>query len=302
MPPSPSSEIRRYGPDGRSIRRDDPSSMTAAPRLGRPRSRSELARASSCSESTHVARRARRDRRPRGQRPPALRRRVDRVVEDGLDLFPASGVHQRTPDRRAGRGPPAAQLAREPGLRGAPIAQHRRLRDAKQFGDLGNLEATEEAALDHLRLARADAREPVERVVERKELLAQGQRPVDRLREGDLAGVAAALLGVPPARGLDEDLPHRPRSDALEMERRGERQAGRRRELHPGLVDQPRRIQRCPRVRAAHRRRQPPKFLVGKAEQAVQRVGLRPVRHAGDPVREAPRPGVTVLPAPLRIA
>ena len=109
---------------------------------------------------------------------------------------------------------------REPGTRGAPVAQHRRFGYTEQLRDLRNVEPAEESALDHRRLAWADLREVVERRIERDDLGRGRIRLAYRFVERDHRITVTTLRGVPATRSFDEYLPHRARGDALEMKPR----------------------------------------------------------------------------------
>jgi len=79
------------------------------------------------------------------------RRTVRDFVEQGLNPLPAFGSWLRRGASEASAR--AAEFARQPRPGGAPVAEHGGLGDAEQLGSRPR-PAREEAALDHLRLAR----------------------------------------------------------------------------------------------------------------------------------------------------
>ena len=61
--------------------------------------------------------------------------------------------------------------ARQPRFRRAPVPQDGRLRHVEQRGRLGDIESAEIPALDHRRLSRMNARQVVERGVQREQIV-----------------------------------------------------------------------------------------------------------------------------------
>src|SRR2546425_349877 len=101
-------------------------------------------------------------------------------MKEGLDLFPAGGIHRRVSAR-------SPQLTGQPRLGGSPIAQHGGLGYAEQLGALRHVEAAEEPALDHQGLARLEAGQLLEGGLETEQLI----RAAGRLRGGLVEGDAS---------------------------------------------------------------------------------------------------------------
>ena len=93
----------------------------------------------------------------------------------------------------------------------------------------------------------------------------------DRLVQLHEHQITAALGGVSPSRGLDQHLTHGSRDDAPEMQGREHLEPRCGSQFQKRLVDERRRAQRGGRVIATDERRQPPQFLIGGAEQLVER-------------------------------
>src|SRR5438034_11074849 len=83
-------------------------------------------------------------------------RQVRYFMEEGLDPFPARGIHPGASAR-------SPQLMRQPCLGGSPVAENGGLRYAEQLGAFRHVEAAEEPALNHQRLARLKAGELLQR-------------------------------------------------------------------------------------------------------------------------------------------
>src|SRR3954466_2256210 len=102
------------------------------------------------------------------------------------------------------------ELAGQPRAREPPLGSHRALRDAECFRRLLDGESEQAAQLDDPRLALALGLELLERRIDGEQidaaLLIGEARQRDALRV-----IAAALLRLPLARAIDEDLPHRER-------------------------------------------------------------------------------------------
>src|SRR5207249_1258273 len=107
-------------------------------------------------------------------------RQVRYFMEEGLDPFPARGIHPGASAR-------SPQLMRQPCLGGSPVAENGGLRYAEQLGAFRHVEAAEEPALDHQRLARLKAGELLEGGVQAQ----QFDGACRRLRSGRPAALAA---------------------------------------------------------------------------------------------------------------
>ena len=101
----------------------------------------------------------------------------------------------------------ASQLVGEPGFCRAPVAEHRGFGDVEQLCRFGDIETTEEPALDEGGLARLDSRQIVQRVIERDQVVGVVRRCAERFIERDEGRAATALFRPTPAGRLDEDLP-----------------------------------------------------------------------------------------------
>src|SRR5436309_15363447 len=66
-------------------------------------------------------------------------------MKEGLDLFPAGGIHRRVSAR-------SPQLTGQPRLGGTPIAEHGGLGYAEQLGAFRHVESPEEPTPDYQRL------------------------------------------------------------------------------------------------------------------------------------------------------
>src|SRR5687767_13511468 len=109
------------------------------------------------------------------------------------------------------------ELARQPGLRGAPVAEDRGLRYLEERCRLRHVEPAEEAALDHLCLTRRDLRQRVERRIESDHVIGGRQRAHGVIERDDRCAAASLVRATTP-RGLHEYLTHRARGDALEVQ------------------------------------------------------------------------------------
>src|SRR5947208_6197361 len=78
-----------------------------------------------------------------------------------------------------------AQLARQPGFGYSPVTMNGCFRDTEQLRRLGHLQAAEETALYHERLARIQAGQFAESGVEGDDLILRGHRPMERLIKGN---------------------------------------------------------------------------------------------------------------------
>ena len=92
-------------------------------------------------------------------------------------------------------------MPQEPGPGQAPTPRDGGDRDLQEGGDLLIGQAAEKPQLDDLRLPRVDLGQALQRLVESEEVDASGLRAGDRgvegFDEGDVAGVAAAVLRLP---------------------------------------------------------------------------------------------------------
>src|SRR5262245_21546643 len=129
-----------------------------------------------------------------------------------------------------------------------PVALGRAQRHSEQLGGILHLEPAVVAQLDEARLPRIEARELVERRVERDEveraLLEHRERVVERNRPPRRAVAAPPLLPPLPARVVDQDPPHRLRRDAEELSAVLEADGALLQELQVRLVDERRRLER----------------------------------------------------------
>ena len=170
-----------------------------------------------------------------------------------------------------------AELVREPRLRGAPIAQHRRFRDVEQLRGLGDIEAAEEPALDEQSpgAARARARSR-QRFVEREEIVGAGRRRFrERFVERDDAPRRRRVCRrVAAARPRSSTCRIARAAIRLKCTREVSRDPRRVRELEPRFVDERRRAERRARIVAAHAGRESAQLLVGCAEQVVERLDI----------------------------
>ena len=94
-----------------------------------------------------------------------------------------------------------------------------RFGDFEQRRRLGDVEAAEVPAFDHGGLPRVDAREIVERGIERQEIVGGEPSQADRVVEGHERRVLAPPPGgVATPGSLDEDLTHGPGRDPFEVQ------------------------------------------------------------------------------------
>src|SRR5215208_5462717 len=109
------------------------------------------------------------------------------------------------------------EFAQEPRPRHVPVARDRGVPDAQDFGGLFDREAAEVAKLDDACLARVEACEFLECLVERNDLRLLPRGRLRRLIERDLARGATALLAAAPPRVVNQDAAHCLRGDAEEV-------------------------------------------------------------------------------------
>src|SRR6266496_1421980 len=102
----------------------------------------------------------------------------------------------------------SGQFMHEPFLGQPPIAMNRFGGDVQDLGGLVHAEAAKEPQLDHAGLARIDARQLLERLVEIQQIDAGRVRHEDRFIEGQVLGAAAAFETSARARDIDQDPAH----------------------------------------------------------------------------------------------
>ena len=124
----------------------------------------------------------------RRRTPPAGRQLTGRLeIRRGMEqrLVPLPTAASNCRCRRARRRPLSvpAQLQRQPGFGGPPVPLHRRFGQLQQRGGLGNVQTAEIAALDDLRLPRADAGQRLECRVEGEQVAAPSPRPDGWIRQ-----------------------------------------------------------------------------------------------------------------------
>src|SRR5438552_6533257 len=104
-------------------------------------------------------------------------------------------------------------------LGGSPVSEHAGRRYAEQLRAFRHVEAAEEPALDHQRLARLQTGELLEGGVQAQQFVGAGRRLIDGLTQrDDRQSSPTALVSLPPTGGLDQDLAHGARGDALEAQ------------------------------------------------------------------------------------
>ncbi len=171
---------------------------------------------------------------------------------------------------RARRDPPAFDLA---------------LGERQHAADLDVREAGEETQLDEPGQLVILARERAQRFVDRQDLDAGILEEQRRLLEHDALELSAALLRAPPPGVIDQHVAHRARGEREEarlvlaeiVRRRLRRRAD---EPQPGLVHEPRRLERVARALSLHRALgQPVEPLVDQREELF-RGGLVAAAHA----------------------
>ncbi len=126
----------------------------------------------------------------------------------------------------------------QPRLGSSPVAEGGGGRNLKQLGGLGNVEASEEAALDQHRLAWLHPFEFPHGVLQCQQVFfARGR--LERSIEGDDDGSGApSAFGSVSAPGrLDQHLAHGADGDPFEVESGGDGQMRRVGQLQPSLVD-----------------------------------------------------------------
>src|SRR5690606_6641532 len=91
-----------------------------------------------------------------------------------------------------------------------------------------------------------------------------------RAVEGEQGDPAPTLLGRPAGGGVRQDLPHRPRGHAKEVDAVPPRLVGRGYQLQVSLVDERRRVERVAPAVAPHGRGQAAELIVDETEDTVQ--------------------------------
>src|SRR5580700_5916839 len=111
---------------------------------------------------------------------------------------------------------PACQFAVEPGFGRAPIAHYRDGGNFEHFRRLVYAQPAEEPHFHYLRLARVELREGIHRLIEQHQVGIPVPADSDRVIEGNVAHVSAALA-VMAAGMLHQDSPHQLGRDGEEM-------------------------------------------------------------------------------------
>jgi hypothetical protein len=111
----------------------------------------------------------------------------------------------------------SAELAVQPGFRGAPAALRRRRRHVEQVGYFVDRQAAKRAKLDELGELGINGPQPTERIIERENWQLLWSRHVHRFIEGHVTHAVASLVRGVAAGMVDEDPAHDPGCNAKEV-------------------------------------------------------------------------------------
>ena len=135
-------------------------------------------------------------------------------VESDIARFTADAAYDTGASRRSRR---LRKPLPQPGPREEPVSGHRASGDRESLRDLLVREPGEEAELDDLRVAREVLLEGRQRLVEREQIQRGRLFRGDQFDIGAVRNRSAALLAVPAACRIHQNLPHRPGGSAVEM-------------------------------------------------------------------------------------
>ena len=174
------------------------------------------------------------------------------------------------------RGTVGVQVGVQQGAGPLPVALHRSLGDAERLRHLRVGESAEVAILHHVAEAPVERPEPVERLVERDQLLGRYRLGRRGVAERRLLPPAAATLRLPAAGAVNQDLAHCARGHGQEV-RPVLPVGGGAQQAEERVVDQLGRLHRLGITFAAKQGRgAPPQLRLHQRIQPVDRLGVAP--------------------------